>query len=92
LKRFVDFICRINFGCVGASWHQQAIYWPELSSLGIPVWDISAVFFTTPKPTEKATGSTVIEATRGAFRFSTGAQNKGEVKIKTPYGTLGTRG
>jgi hypothetical protein len=40
----------------------------------------------------KATGSTVIEATRGTFRFSTGAQNKGEVKIKTPYGTLGTRG
>ena len=27
----------------------------------------------------KGTGSTVIEATRGTFRFSTGAQNKGEV-------------
>ena len=40
----------------------------------------------------KGTGSTVIEATRGTFRFSTGGQNKGEVKIKTPYGTLGTRG
>jgi trimeric autotransporter adhesin len=40
----------------------------------------------------KGTGNTVIEATRGTFRFSTGAQNKGEVKIKTPYGTLGTRG
>jgi len=40
----------------------------------------------------KGTGSTVIEATRGTFRFSTGAQNKGEVKIKTPYGTLGARG
>src|SRR5215470_3277690 len=40
----------------------------------------------------KGTGSTVIEATRGTFRFSTGAQNKGEVKIKTPYGTLGVRG
>jgi hypothetical protein len=58
----------------------------------------------------KGTGSTVIEATRGTFRFSTGAQNKitpllpmllgtheniarwGEVKIKTPYGTLGIRG
>jgi hypothetical protein len=40
----------------------------------------------------KGTGSTVIEATRGTFRFSTGAQSKGEVKIKTPYGTLGTRG
>ena len=40
----------------------------------------------------KGTGSTVIVATRGTFRFSTGSQNKGEVKIKTPYGTLGTRG
>ena len=40
----------------------------------------------------KGTGSAVIEATRGTFRFSTSAQNKGEVKIKTPYGTLGTRG
>jgi hypothetical protein len=40
----------------------------------------------------KGTGSTVVEATRGTFRFSTAAQNKGEVKIKTPYGTLGTRG
>ena len=40
----------------------------------------------------KGTGSTVIEATRGTFRFTTGAQNKGEVKIKTPYGTLGMRG
>ena len=33
----------------------------------------------------------VIEATRGTFRFTTGAQNGGQVKIKTPYGTL-TRG
>jgi hypothetical protein len=40
----------------------------------------------------KGTGSTVIEATRGTFRFSTGAQNGGQVKIKTPYGTLGVRG
>src|SRR6266566_4341100 len=38
----------------------------------------------------KGAGTTVIEATRGTFRFTTGAQNKGEVKIKTPYGTLGT--
>src|SRR5947208_6418802 len=28
----------------------------------------------------KGTGTTVIEATRGTFRFTTGAQNKGEVK------------
>jgi hypothetical protein len=40
----------------------------------------------------KGTGTVAIEATRGTFRFTTGAQNKGEVKIKTPYGTLGTRG
>jgi hypothetical protein len=40
----------------------------------------------------KGSGTTWIEATRGAFRFSTGGQNKGEVKIKTPYGTLGMRG
>jgi len=40
----------------------------------------------------KGTGSTAIEVTRGTFRFSTGAQGKGEVKIKTPYGTLGARG
>ena len=40
----------------------------------------------------KGTGSTAIEVTRGTFRFSTGSQNNGEVKIKTPYGTLGTRG
>ena len=40
----------------------------------------------------KGAGNTVIEATRGTFRFSTAAQNKGEAKIKTPYGTLGMRG
>jgi trimeric autotransporter adhesin len=40
----------------------------------------------------KGTGSVVIEGTRGAFRFSTGTQNKGDVKIKTPSGTLGIRG
>src|SRR4029077_14224838 len=31
----------------------------------------------------KGTGSTVIEATRGTFRFTTSAQNGGQVKIKT---------
>jgi trimeric autotransporter adhesin len=40
----------------------------------------------------KGTGSVVIDATKGAFRFSTGAQGKGDVKIKTPHGTLGIRG
>jgi hypothetical protein len=40
----------------------------------------------------KGSGSIAIEAARGAFRFSTGPQNRGEVKIKTPSGTLGIRG
>ena len=40
----------------------------------------------------KGSGAIAVEATRGAFRFSTGAQNRGEVKIKTPSGTLGIRG
>jgi trimeric autotransporter adhesin len=40
----------------------------------------------------KGSGSIAIDAARGAFRFSTGSQNKGEVKIKTPTGTLGIRG
>ena len=39
----------------------------------------------------KGTGSVVIDAAKGAFRFSTGA-GKGDVKIKTPHGTLGIRG
>jgi trimeric autotransporter adhesin len=40
----------------------------------------------------KGTGGVALEATRGAFRFSAGGQNRGEVKIKTPSGTLGIRG
>jgi len=40
----------------------------------------------------KGIGSTVIAATRGAFRFTTGAQNKGQVQINTPYGAIGVRG
>jgi trimeric autotransporter adhesin len=40
----------------------------------------------------KGTGSVVIDATKGAFRFSTGAQGKGNYQVKTPYGTLGVRG
>jgi hypothetical protein len=38
----------------------------------------------------KGTGNVAIEATRGAFRFA--SQGKGEIKIKTPSGTLGIRG
>jgi hypothetical protein len=40
----------------------------------------------------KGSGSVAIEATKGGFRFVTGSQNKGEYKVKTPYGTLGVRG
>ena len=43
-------------------------------------------------PNKKDSGTIAIEATRGAFRFVTGSQNKGVIKIKTPYGTLGVRG
>jgi hypothetical protein len=38
----------------------------------------------------RGSGSIAIEAARGAFRFA--SQNKVEVKIKTPLGTLGIRG
>jgi hypothetical protein len=40
----------------------------------------------------KGTRTMAVEATRGAFRFSSGGQNGGEIKIKTPSGTLGIRG
>jgi len=40
----------------------------------------------------KGAKSIVIDATKGAFRFSTGAQGKGDVQVKTPHGTLGIRG
>jgi hypothetical protein len=42
-------------------------------------------------PNNKDAGTLALEATRGAFRFVTGSQNKGKVKIKTPYGTIGVR-
>jgi trimeric autotransporter adhesin len=40
----------------------------------------------------KGSGTVTMDAARGLLRFSTGSQNKGEVKIKTPSGTLGIRG
>lgn len=40
----------------------------------------------------KGTGGVAIEASRGAFRFVTGAQNHGTYRVKTPFGTLGFRG
>ena len=41
---------------------------------------------------EKSSGSVAIDVTKGAFRFVTGAQNKGDYKVKTPHGTIGMRG
>jgi hypothetical protein len=39
-----------------------------------------------------SSGAVVIEATKGAFRFVTGTQDKRVYQIKTPFGTLGIRG
>jgi len=41
---------------------------------------------------KKGSGSVAIDATKGVFRFVTGSQNKGDYKVKTPYGTIGMRG
>ena len=40
----------------------------------------------------RSSGSVVIDATRGSFRFVAGSQDKRAYKVKTPYGTLGIRG
>ena len=40
----------------------------------------------------KSASSVAVEATRGSFRFVTGSQGKGNIQVKTPYGTLGVRG
>ena len=39
-----------------------------------------------------SSGSVVLQATKGEFRFVTGTQDKRAYQIKTPYGTLGVRG
>ena len=39
-----------------------------------------------------SSGTVVITATKGAFRFVTGSQDKRVYEIKTPFGTLGVRG
>jgi hypothetical protein len=41
---------------------------------------------------KKGSGSVAIDAMKGAFRFGTGSQNKGDYKVKTPHGTIGMRG
>ena len=40
----------------------------------------------------KSASTVAIQATKGSFRFVTGSQGKGNVQVKTPYGTLGVRG
>src|SRR5262245_39745098 len=40
----------------------------------------------------KGTASMAIDASRGTLRLITGPQSKGEIKVKTPTGTLGVRG
>jgi hypothetical protein len=40
----------------------------------------------------RGTGSVTFQASRGAFRFVTGSQSRGDYKVRTPYGTLGVRG
>lgn len=39
-----------------------------------------------------SSGAVVIQATKGAFRFVAGSQDKRVYEIKTPFGTLGIRG
>ena len=40
----------------------------------------------------KGTGTVVVNASRGAYRFITGVQDPRSYEIKTPYATLGVRG
>jgi hypothetical protein len=40
----------------------------------------------------KSASAVAIEATRGSFRFVTGARGEGAYQVKTPYGSLGVRG
>jgi hypothetical protein len=40
----------------------------------------------------KSASAVAIEATRGSFRFVTGARAEGSYQVKTPYGSLGVRG
>ena len=39
-----------------------------------------------------SSGSVILQATRGAFRFVTGSQDHRAYKVSTPYGSLGVRG
>jgi hypothetical protein len=39
-----------------------------------------------------SSGKVVLQATKGAFRFVTGSQDKRAYEVRTPYGSLGVRG
>ena len=43
-------------------------------------------------PNNKGAGKLAINATKGAYRFITGEQDKKNYEIKTPYATIGVRG
>jgi hypothetical protein len=43
-------------------------------------------------PNNKGAGKLAINATKGAYRFITGEQDKKNYEIKTPYANLGVRG
>ena len=43
-------------------------------------------------PNNKGAGKVAINATKGAYRFITGEQDKKAYEITTPYATLGVRG
>jgi hypothetical protein len=43
-------------------------------------------------PNNKGAGKVAINATKGAYRFITGEQDKKNYEIKTPYAVLGVRG
>jgi hypothetical protein len=43
-------------------------------------------------PNNKGAGKLAINATKGAYRFITGSQDKKNYEINTPYATIGVRG
>ena len=43
-------------------------------------------------PNNKGAGKVAINATKGAYRFITGEQDKKNYQINTPYATIGVRG
>jgi hypothetical protein len=72
---------------------QANLQFPDKSSLNVGPTSVIKLDKFVYDPNKRAPGTMAIEATRGAFRFVTGSENKnGEFKIKTPYGIIGVRG